>query len=316
MTRDDWLEVKVTWGTQVLSVRHLRSVQTFVMGDTPIVLDRAGAWLVAKPGSEPVAVHPELAITMEVEGVTIDVAAVPAEKPVFASSLFTRLANSAVGMIALSFIGHLTVVMTMAAFEAPPKKPYVVEEPTTEQLRLMKALLDAAADREQEERIEDEGYFTAGERERRLFRARHPGLPPEEERPYEMHPQERPAPRPDDESGAPLRPRPSIKLQQGKVTSSGKLPVEIIQRIVRQNFGRFRKCYELGLRKNPQLEGTITVKFVIGRDGSVMQVDDGGSELTDQAVITCVVRAFGNLSFPEPEGGIATVNYAIAFRPG
>ena len=94
---------------------------------------------------------------------------------------------------------------------------------------------------------------------------------------------------------------------------SGRLPPEAIQRIVRQNFGRFRLCYEDGLRRNPSLEGRVTVNFVIGRDGAVSNVSEGGSDLPDQQVRSCVVRNFYGLSFPQPEGGIVTVAYPISF---
>lgn len=97
---------------------------------------------------------------------------------------------------------------------------------------------------------------------------------------------------------------------------SGRLPPEVIQRIVRQNFGRFRLCYENGLRNNPNLQGRVGVRFVIGRDGAVSSVANGGSDLPDSAVVSCVVRAFYGLSFPQPEEGIVTVTYPIMFSPG
>ena len=93
----------------------------------------------------------------------------------------------------------------------------------------------------------------------------------------------------------------------------GRLPPETIQRIVRANFGRFRACYEEGLRRNPGLVGRVAVRFVIGRDGAVSNTNDGGSDLPDAAVRSCVVRAFYGLSFPQPEGGIVTVDYPISF---
>jgi hypothetical protein len=102
----------------------------------------------------------------------------------------------------------------------------------------------------------------------------------------------------------------------GATSVSGRLPPEVIQRIVRQNFGRFRLCYEKGLEKNPALEGRVAVRFVIGRDGAVTSVTNGGSDLPDDAVIACIVRSFNALSFPQPEGGIVTVNYPIMFSPG
>jgi len=108
---------------------------------------------------------------------------------------------------------------------------------------------------------------------------------------------------------APKEPRP------GKPVVNGRIPQEVIQRIVRQNFGRFRLCYENGLRTNPTLSGRVSVKFVIDRSGGVAIAQDGGSDLPDQGVVSCVVRGFGNLSFPQPEGGIVTVVYPLVFNP-
>jgi len=102
----------------------------------------------------------------------------------------------------------------------------------------------------------------------------------------------------------------------GSTTVSGRLPPEVIQRIVRQNFGRFRLCYENGLRANPNLQGRVGVRFVIGRDGNVASVSNGGSDMPDAGVINCVMRAFYGLAFPIPEGGIVTVVYPIVFSEG
>jgi hypothetical protein len=98
-------------------------------------------------------------------------------------------------------------------------------------------------------------------------------------------------------------------------TVNGRLPAEVIQRIVRQNFGRFRSCYESALRTNPSVQGRVAVKFVIGRDGAVMMASDGGSDLPDQGVIACVTRGFQNLSFPQPQDGVVTVVYPLVFTP-
>lgn len=106
------------------------------------------------------------------------------------------------------------------------------------------------------------------------------------------------------------------RVRMGATTVSGRLPKEVIQRIVRQNFGRFRLCYEKGLGANPNLEGRVSVRFVINRDGSVSNVSNGGSSIPDATVVNCVVRAFYGLSFPKPEGGIVTVVYPIMFSPG
>jgi hypothetical protein len=106
------------------------------------------------------------------------------------------------------------------------------------------------------------------------------------------------------------------RIREGATSVNGRLPPEVIQRIVRQNFGRFRLCYENGLRNNPNLQGRVTVKFVIDRSGAVAMTADGGSDIPDSSVTQCVVRGFGNLSFPQPEGGMVTVVYPIMFNPG
>lgn len=106
------------------------------------------------------------------------------------------------------------------------------------------------------------------------------------------------------------------QVRMGATTVNGRLPPEVIQRIVRQNYGRFRLCYENGLRNNPNLQGRVSVRFVIGRDGAVSNVSNGGSDMPDAAVVQCVVRAYYGLSFPQPEGGIVTVVYPIMFSPG
>ena len=105
------------------------------------------------------------------------------------------------------------------------------------------------------------------------------------------------------------------RLREGAVQVTGRLPPEVIRRIVRQNFGRFRLCYENGRRGNPGLQGRVSTKFVIDRSGAVASVIDAGSDLPSSSTVSCVVRGFGNLSFPQPEGGLVTVVYPIVFSP-
>lgn len=106
------------------------------------------------------------------------------------------------------------------------------------------------------------------------------------------------------------------QVRMGATTVSGRLPPEVVQRIVRQNFGRYRLCYENALRTDPKVQGRVTVKFVIDSGGAVRTASDGGSDVPDQGMIACVVRGFGNLMFPQPEGGEVTVIYPIIFAPG
>ena len=111
------------------------------------------------------------------------------------------------------------------------------------------------------------------------------------------------------------RAKPPV-VRMGATQVTGRLPPEVVQRIVRQNFGRFRLCYENGLRNNPNLQGRVSARFTIGRDGGVSNVANGGSDMPDGSVVSCVVRAFNGLNFPQPEGGVVSITYPVLFSPG
>jgi hypothetical protein len=105
-------------------------------------------------------------------------------------------------------------------------------------------------------------------------------------------------------------------LRQGATTVNGRLPPEVVQRIVRQNFGRFKLCYENGLRTKPDLAGRVSVRFRIDTTGAVAEAKrDPTTTLPDNATVDCIVRGYTNLSFPQPEGGEVTVVYPIDFQP-
>ncbi len=116
----------------------------------------------------------------------------------------------------------------------------------------------------------------------------------------------------------PIEPSGDVKgkIRLGATSVNGRLPPEVIQRVVRQNQGRFRACYADGLNRNPTLEGRVSVRFVIGRDGTVSNAANSGSDLPDPKVVACVVRVFERTTFPAPDGGIVTVSYPLVFSPG
>ncbi len=104
------------------------------------------------------------------------------------------------------------------------------------------------------------------------------------------------------------------KIKTGATNVSGRLPPEVVQRIVRQNLGRFRLCYENGLRTNAKLEGKVVIRFEIDPTGAVStSAVAKDTTLPDKATAACVERAFHGLSFPQPEGGKVVVVYPIQF---
>jgi TonB family protein len=102
-------------------------------------------------------------------------------------------------------------------------------------------------------------------------------------------------------------------VRAGAQTVSGRLPTDVVQRVVRQRFGRFRMCYEQALARDKTLRGRLSVRFVVGRDGSVSNVSIADSELGNP-LQSCVASAFAGATFPAPEGGIVTVVYPLIFE--
>ena len=91
-----------------------------------------------------------------------------------------------------------------------------------------------------------------------------------------------------------------------------------VQKVVRSEFGRFRKCYEAGLSRKHDLQGKVTVKFEVDLEGNVISAEDFGSTLPDAEVVRCVVDGYRGLRFPKPtpaEKPLIVV-YPIIFNPG
>jgi hypothetical protein len=116
------------------------------------------------------------------------------------------------------------------------------------------------------------------------------------------------APRDRSPKGADRQPPPHRKarktpiVRQGAIEATGGIPVEVIRRILRQNYGRYRQCYEKGLERHPNLQGEVRVRFAIELDGSTSNSRDEGSTLPDASVIRCMANAVERLSFPKPRG--------------
>jgi hypothetical protein len=57
------------------------------------------------------------------------------------------------------------------------------------------------------------------------------------------------------------------------------------------------------------------VRLLVDRDGVLTGISNGGSDVPDGAVTTCVMNTFVGLSFPVPEAGIVVVTQPIVFSP-
>lgn len=96
----------------------------------------------------------------------------------------------------------------------------------------------------------------------------------------------------------------------GDADVRGSLSAEVIRRVVRRHMNEVRFCYEQGLNSRPDLQGRVTVRFIISPTGSVQTAMVANSSLGNGQVEGCISSAVRRWTFPSPEGGgIVIVNY-------
>jgi hypothetical protein len=104
--------------------------------------------------------------------------------------------------------------------------------------------------------------------------------------------------------------RGDARIAVGTCEVSGRLPKEVVVRLVRQASGRLA-CYEAGPAGTPGLRGSVTVRFVIGRDGAVSNAALANDAVHERRVTECVLSTFSHLAFPAPEAGIVTATCSV-----
>jgi hypothetical protein len=98
--------------------------------------------------------------------------------------------------------------------------------------------------------------------------------------------------------------------------SEGDLPADAIDNVVEAGYPLFARCYRDGISRSNDLGGTVRLHFVVGPAGTVSEVSDGGSDLSDRQVVDCIAEGFYALRFPEPQHGTVHVLYRIGFEAG
>jgi hypothetical protein len=99
-------------------------------------------------------------------------------------------------------------------------------------------------------------------------------------------------------------------------SSPGTLSSDAIDNVVEAGYPLFARCYRDGVSRNDRLGGTLRLHFTISPFGSVSEVSDGGSDLSDRQVVDCVAEGFYALRFPAPANGAVGVTYRVGFEAG
>ena len=95
---------------------------------------------------------------------------------------------------------------------------------------------------------------------------------------------------------------------------SGMLEPGEVAGVVNKRMGAIKGCYEQALKRNPSLQGKLSILFTISGSGKVSQAKCTVNELTPE-VCSCIQSAFLRFRFPPPEGGTVTFEYPFLFQP-
>ncbi|MES2643032.1 MAG: AgmX/PglI C-terminal domain-containing protein [Myxococcota bacterium] len=97
----------------------------------------------------------------------------------------------------------------------------------------------------------------------------------------------------------------------------GSLDKALIDGVMKENMDQVSACYSELLERFPERRARATMKFAIGRDGTVSRAIVKESDIDDAPFHTCLTDALRTFEFAEPKGGgIVYVTYPFVFSPG
>ena len=108
------------------------------------------------------------------------------------------------------------------------------------------------------------------------------------------------------------------QIRSGVADVRGSLSKEVIRRVVQRHINEVKFCYEQELNSRPDLQGRVTVSFIIAPTGAVQSATVADSSLGNRGVETCIAGAVRRWTFPSPEGGgVVVVSYPFMLQaPG
>jgi TonB family protein len=112
-----------------------------------------------------------------------------------------------------------------------------------------------------------------------------------------------------------IKARP-VEFSGDDVGGTGEFDAKLVTAEVKKRLRAIQICYEQELRRNPALQGKVTVEFTIEQSGTVSKATATANTTNDAAVASCVVDTVKRFRFtPGPEGGSVTYSYPFVFAP-
>lgn len=106
----------------------------------------------------------------------------------------------------------------------------------------------------------------------------------------------------------------SILAFESLRSSANHMPPEVILRILKQNTGRWRLCFEAVVNEHPTIRlAELTAFFAIDKTGSVVLAETDPPASSD-GFAGCVQRSLLSISYPQPEPAtMMAVEFTVRF---
>ncbi|MCS6797142.1 MAG: TonB family protein [Myxococcota bacterium] len=109
------------------------------------------------------------------------------------------------------------------------------------------------------------------------------------------------------------QPRGGPVLRPAEADVIGGLTREQVRRVVARNRAQVAHCYEQRLQARPDLQGRVTIAFVVGPDGAVGSAVVAANDTRDATLGACVAEAVRRWPFPAATG-VTAVTYPFVFH--
>jgi len=107
----------------------------------------------------------------------------------------------------------------------------------------------------------------------------------------------------------------AIVKASGKTGIDGTLKASAVASVLRRGMRGLKGCYQRALKRNPNLQGKISVILTINATGKVTRVEIDKDTVGDGAVTSCIKSYAKRWRFPAPDDGdTVEVSFSVGFQ--
>ncbi len=110
-----------------------------------------------------------------------------------------------------------------------------------------------------------------------------------------------------------------VRIREGTLgdqTGIGRIDKAAVESVFRRRMSAIRVCYERSLKVNPDVEGKVTIRFTIGRAGTITDIQVTENTTGDASIGTCIAQKVRTWRFSPPDEGEVTFSYPFLLQKG